>query len=146
METFSALLTVCVGNSPVTGEFPSQRPVTRSFDVYFDLRLNKRLSKQSWGWWFETPLPSLWRHCNAEHFTNVNTSQPMVVKTCWVFKKCRSLESFDNNKNKSVAHLRGLITTTTTFFKYTLIPDYRQWVYKVNTRPHMCNALIWPCL
>ena len=43
------------GNSPVTGEFPSQRPVTRSFDVFFDLTLNKQLSKQSWGWWFETP-------------------------------------------------------------------------------------------
>ena len=37
------------------GEFPTQRPVTRSFDIYFDLRLNKRLSKQPWGWWFETP-------------------------------------------------------------------------------------------
>ena len=49
-----------------TGEFPSQRPVTRSFDVFFDLRLNKRLSKQSWGWWFETPSPSLWRHCNVD--------------------------------------------------------------------------------
>ena len=55
MKTMSALLDLCVGNSPVTGEFPSQRPVTRSFDVFFDLRLNKRLSKQSWGWWFETP-------------------------------------------------------------------------------------------
>ena len=64
METFSALLALCAGNSPVTGEFPSQRPVTQSFDVFFDLRLNKRLSKQSWGWWFETPSRSLWRHCN----------------------------------------------------------------------------------
>ena len=45
------------GNSPVAGEFPAQRPVTRSFDVFFDLRLNKRLGKQSWGWWFETPSP-----------------------------------------------------------------------------------------
>ena len=44
------------------GEFPTQRPVTRSFDVYFDLRLNKRLSKQPWGWWFETLSWSLWRH------------------------------------------------------------------------------------
>ena len=40
----------CAGNSPVTGEFPYQRPVTRSFDVFFDLRLNKQRSKQSWGW------------------------------------------------------------------------------------------------
>ena len=50
METFSALLAICAGNSPVPGEFPTQRPVTRSFDVYFDLRPNKRLSKQSLGW------------------------------------------------------------------------------------------------
>ena len=39
METFSALLAICAGNSPVPGEFPAQRPVTRSFDVFFDLRL-----------------------------------------------------------------------------------------------------------
>ena len=44
METFSALPAICAGNSPVTGEFPAQRPVTRSFDVFFDLRLNKQLS------------------------------------------------------------------------------------------------------
>ena len=65
METFSALLAICAGNSPVPGEFPTQRPVTRSFDVYFDLRPNERLSKQSWGWWFETLSRSLWRHRNA---------------------------------------------------------------------------------
>ena len=47
------------------GEFPTQRPVTRSFDVFFDLRRNKRLSKQPWGWWFETPSCSLWRHRNG---------------------------------------------------------------------------------
>ena len=46
METFSTLLAICAGNSPVPGEFPAQRPVTRSFDVSFDLRLNKPLSKQ----------------------------------------------------------------------------------------------------
>ena len=44
---------------------PSQRPVMRNFDVFLDLCLNKRLSKQSWGWWFETPLCLSWRHCNA---------------------------------------------------------------------------------
>ena len=70
METFSALLALCVGNSPVNGEFPSQRQVTRSFDVFFDLCLNKRFSKRSWGWWFETQSDSLWRHCNGRdnHF------------------------------------------------------------------------------
>ena len=65
METFSALLAICAGNSPVTDEFPAQRPVTRSFDVFFDLRLNNRLSKHSWGWWFETLSRPLWRHCNC---------------------------------------------------------------------------------
>ena len=63
MVTFSALLAFCAGNSPTIGEFPSQRPVTRSFDVFFDLRLNKRLVKPSWSWWFETPSRLLWRHC-----------------------------------------------------------------------------------
>ena len=47
METFSASMAICAGNSPVTGEFPTKRPVTRGFDVFFDLRVNKRLSKQS---------------------------------------------------------------------------------------------------
>ena len=65
MDTFSALLAICTGNSPVPGEFPTQRPVTRSLNVFFDLRLNKRLSKQSWGWWFETPWHPLWRHSNG---------------------------------------------------------------------------------
>ena len=46
IETFSTLLAICAGNSPVNGEFPAQRPVTRSFDIIYDLRLNKRLSKQ----------------------------------------------------------------------------------------------------
>ena len=52
METFSALLAICAGNSLVTGEFTAQRPVTRSFDVFFDVSPNTRLSKQ-------------WRHCNG---------------------------------------------------------------------------------
>ena len=61
MET----LAVRVGNSPVTGECPSQRPVTRSFDVFFDLHRNKQFSKQSKRRWFETPSRSLWRHCHG---------------------------------------------------------------------------------
>ena len=65
METFSALLALCAGNSPVTGEYPAQRPVTRSFDVYFDLSLYKRLCKLSGRWWFETPSRSWWRHRNG---------------------------------------------------------------------------------
>ena len=89
METFSALLALCAGNSPVTGEFSSQRPVTRSFDVFFDLRLNKRLSKLWWGWWFETPSRPLWRHCNViaqmstNHFCSVYWYSSLGVYQCW---------------------------------------------------------------
>ena len=57
------------------GEFPTQRPVTRSFDVFFDLCLNKRLSKQPCGWWFETPSWSLWRQCNGFFFLSVLTTK-----------------------------------------------------------------------
>ena len=64
METFSTLLAICAGNSPINGEFSAQRPVTRGFDVLFDLRLNERLCKQPWGRWFETPSRPLWRHSN----------------------------------------------------------------------------------
>ena len=63
--SISVLLALCVGYSPVPGEFPSQRPVTRSFDIFFEQCLNKRFSKQSWGWWFEMPSRSMWRHCNG---------------------------------------------------------------------------------
>ena len=65
MDTFSALLAICAGNSPVPSGLPAQRPVTRIFDIFFDLRLNIRLSKQSWGWWFETLSCPLWRNCNG---------------------------------------------------------------------------------
>ena len=65
MKTFSALLALCVENSPDTGELPSQRSVRRSFDIFFDLGLNKRLSKQLKSWWFETTSCSLWRHHNV---------------------------------------------------------------------------------
>ena len=66
MEAFSALLAICAGNSPGTGEFPTQRPITRGFEVYFDRCPNKRLIKQSWGWWFETPPRPLRRHRNGD--------------------------------------------------------------------------------
>ena len=77
-EIFSALLAICAGNS--------QRPVTRSFDVFFDLRLNKRLNKQSWGWWFETLSRPLWRQCNETYAWSINIDQ-----TSWPVAHCRIL-------------------------------------------------------
>ena len=93
METFSALLAVCAGNSPVPGEFPEQRPVTRSFDVFFNLHPNKRLSKQVWGRWFETLSCPLWRHRNV-HVTTPSCLMywkrtrysSMLHKLSWSYK------------------------------------------------------------
>ena len=65
---------ICVTGT-LCGEFighrwiPPQSPVTRSFDVFFDLRLNKRLSKKLRRRWFETPLRSLWRHSSDSWYT-----------------------------------------------------------------------------
>ena len=94
METISALLDLCAGNSPVTGEFTAQRPVMRIFDVSFDIRLIKRLSKQMWGWWFETPSRSLWRYhigclCPWQFYLNHGfrrpfCSSPNVLTNCTV--------------------------------------------------------------
>ena len=70
MVTFPTLLALCAGNSLVTGEFPSQRPVKWSFHLFSDLRLNKRLSKQSCCWWLETPSRPWWqRHNNVWYLT-----------------------------------------------------------------------------
>ena len=64
METFSALLALCAGNPPVTGEFPSQRPVTRSFDVFFDLCMKN-------GWVNNCEAGKLRRHRAHSDVTNV---------------------------------------------------------------------------
>ena len=74
-----ALLGCCDGNLSVTGEFPSQSPVTRSFYVLFCLRLNKWLSKQSTRRWFETPSRSLWRHCHVRRCCPVESHK---ISTC----------------------------------------------------------------
>ena len=91
MVAFSALLAICAGNSPVNGEFSAQRPVTRSFDVFFDLRLNKRLSKQSWGWWFETLSCPLWRHCNGRR-------APTFLKAYYRTRACLAKMSCGNQR------------------------------------------------
>ena len=64
METWSASLVLCEGNPWISDGFPSQKTVTQSFDVFFDLRLDKQLNKRLRSWWFETPSHPLWRHCN----------------------------------------------------------------------------------
>ena len=80
VETFSALQVLCVGNPPVTGGFPSQRPVTRGFDTFFDLHRNKRLSKQFRRWGFETPSRPLYRFCNGDVASKLGSR---IVSTLW---------------------------------------------------------------
>ena len=65
------------------GEFPAQRPVTRSFDVFFDLHPNKLLSKQWRGWWFETSSRSLWRHCNVWWFDILWLPEKLSIREWW---------------------------------------------------------------
>ena len=74
METFSALLAICAGNSPVSGEFPAQRQVTRSFDVFFDLRPNKQLSKKN------REAGDLWRY--RAHYDVIVMLFSVTVSPC----------------------------------------------------------------
>ena len=99
METFFALLALCAGNPAVTDEFPAQSPVTRMFDVFFDLRLSKRLSKQSGGWWFETPSSSLWRHCNDFRMVDWHTWNHRICPSACGENKC--WEYFKAKQNKA---------------------------------------------
>ena len=66
----------------VTGQrwIPRTRPVARSVDVFFDVRLNRWLSKQSWGWWLETLSRPLWRHCNAVHVSHTLHSNGIAIR------------------------------------------------------------------
>ena len=87
METFSVKLALWVWNSPVTSEFPSQRPCNEAgFGAFFDQHLSKRLCKLSGRGWFETPSRSSWSHCNAfvllpEHLTSY-FKKPRRHKIC----------------------------------------------------------------
>ena len=100
METFSALLAICAGNSPVIDALPAQRPVTRSFDGFFDLRLNSRLSKQWWGWWFATSSRPLSRHCNVMWSSHSNSFVDWIhVDTIYQTRPSDELHWLDINFN-----------------------------------------------
>ena len=123
METFSALLAICAGNSPVPGEFPAQRPVTWSFDFFFDLRPNKRLSKQWWGWWFETPSSPLWRHCYGNSLATGRFShkvQSYIAFICsvmlaWII--CWTNSRMANDLRRHDAHVISLLCFAHSHFR-----------------------------
>ena len=126
METFSALLDICAGNSLVPSEFPAQRPAARSFDVFFDLRLNKRLSKHSWGWWFVTLSCQLWRHCNdchSRHIFNGFTIPRKSISSDRKVKHNQNQESRDRHRTSSGSCLREKShDRTTKIIIFTSVP------------------------
>ena len=102
------------------GEFPTQRPVTRSFDVFFDLRLNKRLSKHSWGWWFETLSWSLWRHHNDERIlTHLRLTKGLLLFRELLKMSYIKCNVYHSNHGKSNA-IYGIFITRTAKFVYTM--------------------------
>ena len=131
------LLALCAGNSLANGEFLAQRPVTQSFDVFFDLGGNKRMSKQSWGWWFETPSCSLWRHCNvwalvswdiwniliAEIYVfwkfHIYTQQPYLPGKNELMKNCMAV------RNSGQPGVAGKVFIQFSYLSHMFIPDIR---------------------
>ena len=114
------------GNSPVTGEFPSQRPVVRSFDASFDLRLHK----QSWRRWFGTPLCSLWRHYNATRRLWNSISPYQAKSPEWI---CNKYSKHDHGKPPTYA----VPLTTLIGFRWQHLVLYRtrgSW-FKGNLAP-----------
>ena len=83
METFSALLALCAGNSPVPGNSPHKGQWRGALMFFFYLRLNKRLSKQSIAWWFETLSRPLWRHCNVVSLLPRRLSTIRTIRHSW---------------------------------------------------------------
>ena len=130
---FPRLLALCVGISTVTGEFPAQKPVTRSFDVFLDLRLDKQLSKQSWGW-FETSSRSLWRHCNDHEW----------IQSIWMQSTHTRTYASDTNYSCSwrLTHMCGSEQVHLCFLKWLLFCKVIS--HYLNQYWHVVNrALQW---
>ena len=137
------------------GEFPTQRPVTRSFDVIFDLRLNKRLSKQPWGWWFETPSRSLWRQRN-DPIVHIWVQIMLCLMwngnlTCILWLSFRG-PLYQHGLTLIPAWISNYIPRkvwceiTYPFINFNgCIVDVQEW--KSNFTPHfMIDAITYPCL
>ena len=116
------------------GEFPTQRPVTRSFDVFFDLRLNKRLSKQPWGWWFETPSWSLWRQCyGLWRIFRILRSQVGAIPTLLLSSSVLA----------GVGREHGLLFAVLTLFVVNYLNVYLSIIRGIKRKPHLSAAWHW---
>ena len=136
-----ALLALSEGNPPATGGFPPQRPVTRSFDVFLDMRLNKRLSKQSKRCWFETLSCSLWRHCNEVRapVQHLHMSDLYSELTTWQVSRSVSPAM------AARWHFPGIILSTpppaNSRRRYNVTSPLIAWAYTQNDP--WCPILIW---
>ena len=133
--TFSALPAFCAGNSPVTGKVPSQRPMTRSIDVFFDMRLNKRLSKQSWGWWFETPSGWLWLWRNSDIRIPLSWVCFGLLRIHYVVTSvdvCHHNEWLMANPSRGVVNLRNGFNSNPACLYPGTLRHRDVWMYDIN--------------
>ena len=114
------------------GEFPTQRPGTRSFDVFFDLRLDKRLSKQSWGWWFGTQSRPLWRHCNV-----------LVLNWSSYYLLLNAAPLVCQSKLNCIFYIKNLFTKYFVSMGMWKIPFTTRTIYHIDIAH---NASYWPKL
>ena len=136
---------LCAGNSPVSGEFPSQRPVTRIFDVFFDLVLNKRLGKQSWGWWFETLSCPLWRHCNECIYTLTAVMFGIFIQTAWCDAVTRHVNPCTESKEfvwLITAFRKDIALCFNTDSSKPLLVLIHKWILNSYMYISMCHLII----
>ena len=141
METFSALLAICAGNSSVPSEFPTQRPVTRSFNIFFDMRLNKSLNKQSWGWWYETLSSPLWRYRNVLPPLISHVSLCLACNILLLFPNCGVVVRILFNLGK-IGFVLCYLTLTLLSSRDICIPNLRIW----HKLCKLCWAIIFSSL
>ena len=153
---------ICGRNSPVTGEFPSQRPVTQSFDVFFDLRLNKRLREPSRRRWFGTPSCSLWRHCNdamAPSLLRIYGRDGMIMIYLYNLKMCVCVLLltmpfsllFSTKKNETLHTIYDLLLQTLTLSSSNHDSDnvwnnICDWLHQYHWRGNVDSWLWWQIL
>ena len=136
------LLVLCVGNLSVIGEYSSHRPVSRSFDIFFDLRLNKRTNKQSRHKWFDTSSRSLWRHCKVFTLTSA-----IILPKASNFDKSVCISWSTQNpppcsqiNARNISHNKWIYQSYKTrkddvVSKWKLLPRYRTFVRGIHRSP-----------
>ena len=136
METIAMLLALSVGNSPATSEFSSQRPVMRSFDVFFHLHLKWCLSKQWWGWWFETPSPHYDLNVMIAYFPEHTLPRAHIQEWAWVM--------FCYFKISSTSYFCFCFVELYSIKTVTKLDPVNQWLQnKGSTQPLKYHLFAW---